>query len=389
MAARQFECTSATRSYAQQTRVTKIIFDKFFHGENRAKGCPDPALRDELLACSLCGDYDSEEHCYCHCQGPQGENLLQPIRSHLFQELTRYINALPFGPTHSLLCAYRDMATNSPQPQRVWKGCLSPGQRSQLEPILSVPHPRTQAISPYKGLLHVQHLFAQALLNIRTQLTSYSFPHMRGPVPPPTPTPAQAGDIAALRNQPRITQVFGDATTALRQGGIASRNMIRRLARPPPSRRNMSRSLTHRPSSVVLQGPPPLSSPSPRREDSPPSLPSSPGAASSLQPLPRRPRRIMVSPSPPPSPPTYRPIGSEQRPSSPSCSRPSPLPPWWTSAPHTPDRCSDPETPPRDRPTPPGLASSQALLNATHSTWFTPANPNVFALPDSPPPDPP
>ena len=63
------------------------------------------------------------------------------------------------------------MATDSPQPQRVWKGCLTPAQRSQLEPILSVPHLRTQAISPYKGLVHVQHLFAKALLNIRTQLT--------------------------------------------------------------------------------------------------------------------------------------------------------------------------------------------------------------------------
>ena len=280
------------------------------------------------------------------------------------------------------------MATDSPQPQRVWKGCLTPAQRSQLEPILSVPHPRTQAISPYKGLLHVQHLFAKALLNIRTQLTSYSFPHMRGPAPPLPPTTSQAGDIAALRNQPRITQVFGDATTALRQGGIASRNMVRRLARPPPSGRNTPRSLPHRPLAIVLQGPPPLSSLSSRREDSSLSSPSSPGAISSL---PRKPRRIVISPSPSPSPVTSRLIGSEQRPSSrPSTPpRPSPSLPWWTSALHSPDRWSNPATSPRDRPSPPGHASSPEPLNASQSTRFAPAGPIIFALPDSPPPDPP
>ena len=124
-----------------------------------------------------------------------------------------------------------------------------------------MPHPRTLAISPYKGLLHIQHLFAKALLNIRTQLTSYTFPNMRGPALPPPPTPTQAGDIAALRNQPRITQVFGDADTALRQGGIASRNRIRRLARPHPSTRHMALPLPARPISIVLQGPSPLPSP--------------------------------------------------------------------------------------------------------------------------------
>ena len=392
MAARQFECSSTKRSFAQQTRVTKIIFDKFFHGENRAKGCSDPALRDELLMCSLCGDYDSEEHCYCHCQGPQGENLLQPIRSHLFQEITRYINALPFGPTYSLLCSYRDMAMESSQPQRVWKGCLNPEQRAQLEPFLSVPHSRTLAVSPYKGLLHIQHLFAKALLNIRTQLTSYTFPNMRGPALPPPPTPTQAGDIAALRNQPRITQVFGDAATALRQGGIASRNRIRRLARPHPSTRHMALPLPARPISIVLQGPSPLPSPNrPRSESSSPASPASPGAVSSLQPSSRNPRRIVVSPSSSPSPRTSRPFDSDQRlaslPSTPP--HPSPPMPWWTSALSTPTRCSHPKTRTQGGPSSSGRASARPPSGTSYTPRHAPVGPTIFALPDSPPPDPP
>jgi hypothetical protein len=99
----------------------------------------------------------------------------------------------------------------------------------------------------------------------------------------------------------------------------------------------------------------------------------------------------VVSPSPSPSPVTSRLTGSAQRPSSPPSTppRPSPSLPWWTSALHTPDKWSNPATSPRDRPSPPGHASSPEPLNASHSTRSAPAGPNIFALPDSPPPDPP
>ena len=130
MAARQFDCGVKRRSFAQQTRVTKIVFDKYFHGENRSKGCTDPSLREELLACTLCGDYDSEEHGICHCQGPPGDNLLQPIRSALFQEITAKIDSIPFGPVYEILALYRDLATDAPHPS----GC-----RKASSPLCSGP----------------------------------------------------------------------------------------------------------------------------------------------------------------------------------------------------------------------------------------------------------
>ena len=59
MAARQFNLT-IKRSYAQQTRITKIIYDHYYHGENRVKGISDTALRIEKNTCHLCSNDDSE-----------------------------------------------------------------------------------------------------------------------------------------------------------------------------------------------------------------------------------------------------------------------------------------------------------------------------------------
>jgi hypothetical protein len=324
MAARQFECGVKRRSFAQQTRVTKIIFDKYFHGENRAKGCTEPARRDELLACTLCGDYDSEEHGICHCQGPPGDNLLQPIRSTLFQEITAKINSIPFGPVYEILALYRDLATDSPHPQRVWKGLLSPLQRAQLLAPLSSVSPKEHKLL-LASLRHVQTLFSSAISRLRTQLTSYAFPHMRGGLPPPA-TAAQTRDIGTMRGQPRITDVFGGADAEQRHGRIASRNVSRRRRhRQTPARSSRRLRLVPLASTSVTPGhfsPTPkrrsvwdTPSPSPSVVLDPPSLPASP-------PVRTRVSRILVSPSPPPTqaPPQSQADGLSSR----------LAPQWWT-----------------------------------------------------------
>ena len=228
LAARQFGSGRAKRTFAQQTRVTKIIYDKYYHGENRVKGCSDPALREELLACPLCGDYDSEEHGLCHCQGPRGDNILQPIRSSLFADITRIINTMPFGPIHAFLSRYRDYASDGPHAQRVWKGCLSVEQKTQLSTILEAPMTGKEQLTLLKAFRQTQFLLASAVLRIRTQLTSYAFPHMRGASLLIQPTAEQAKDMATLRNQPRITDAFGGPAAARNMADIASRNSIRK-----------------------------------------------------------------------------------------------------------------------------------------------------------------
>jgi hypothetical protein len=140
--------------------VTKIIYDKYYHGENRVKGCSDPALREELLACPLCGDYDSEEHGLCHCQGPRGDNILQPIRSSLFADITRIINTMPFGPIHAFLSRYRDYASDGPHAQRVWKGCLSAEQKAHLSTILEAPMTGKEQLTLLKAFRQTQFLLA-------------------------------------------------------------------------------------------------------------------------------------------------------------------------------------------------------------------------------------
>ena len=256
MAAHQFDSNSRKRTFAQQTRVTKVIFDKYFHGENRVKGCKDPALKDELQACLLCGDYDSEEHGYCHCQGPRHDNLLQPIRSALFGDITTKINALPFGPAHALLMLYREFASEASHPHRVWKGCLTTSQLAQITALTDIPMSWKERTVLISALRQVQYLFANAVLRIRTQLTSYALPHMRGA--PPPPTPHQIVEMSTLRNQPRITDALWGPGAGLTQGAIASRNSLRRRKAMTTPSTKVQRILCFHPrdtAAITLQAP--------------------------------------------------------------------------------------------------------------------------------------
>ena len=267
MAAHQFESCSKKRSFAQQARITKVIFDKYFHGENRIKGCKDPSLKDELQACSLCGDYDSEEHGYCHCQGPRNDNLLQPIRTAMFADISATINSLPFGPGHALLSLYREFASTASQPQRVWKGCLSSSQQARISALLNLPMSGKEKTVLLSSLRQVQHLLATTVLRIRTQLTSYVLPHMRGSQLLPKPSSQQASDMAALRNQPRITEALWGPEARQSQGALASRNALkrRRIKPTPPARTQRQLCLYPRTSAITLQVPTstPSSSPAP------------------------------------------------------------------------------------------------------------------------------
>jgi hypothetical protein len=289
-AAKQFDC-STRRTFAQQTRITKLIYDKYFHGENRVKGCNIPERKEELISCTLCGDYDSEEHGLCHCQGPRGENLLQPVRSALFRDLSSMINSLPHCATRSFLNAYRDLANDAPHPHRIWKGCFSLPQRQHLLSILSAPISAGEEIKLLRLVKQVKSLFATALLRIRTQLTSYAFPHMRG-ASLLRPTASQVADIATFRNQPRITSMFGavEVTPGHRK------QCLREAAAPGPRFRLHSHPV--RQALITLDSPDPPVRPSKSVWD-PPSPSPSPCLTPDVDSVSchRRPvRRIIVSP---------------------------------------------------------------------------------------------
>ena len=110
-----------------------------------------------------------------------------------------------------------------------------------------------------KAFRQTQYLLASAVLRIRTQLTSYAFPHMRGASLLIQPTTDQAKDMATLHNQPRITEAFGGPSAARNAADIASRNAIRKRrkqdARPRVLLQTKLRMYPHDITTVTLQDP--------------------------------------------------------------------------------------------------------------------------------------
>jgi hypothetical protein len=145
-------------------------------------------------------------------------------------------------------------------------------------------------------------MFASAVSRIRTQLTSYAFPHMRGPSIPLALTAAQTRDIGTMRNQPRITEIFGGPSANLCQGRIASRNIAKRRLTPGAAPAIDSRRLNLFPLSSIAAQARCLSPPHLRRSvwDSPSPSPAMAADPSPQSPPPTRTRvsRILVSPSP-------------------------------------------------------------------------------------------
>jgi hypothetical protein len=218
MAARQFE-TKGHRTYAQQTRVTKMIYDHYYHGENRIKGISDTTTRVERGACHLCSRPDSEEHYVLECCGPEGTDTLEPIRTKVAHDITTYIHTLKPGPGKTFAERYRDLALRplplTPQPQRVWKGLLSPTQLLQLCSSPGINQATPTSASIVKTIKTIQAILAQGFTDLRNQITALTYPHKYTLSHPETPpTTIQQLIIHQRSTQPSILAHFAPVDTA-------------------------------------------------------------------------------------------------------------------------------------------------------------------------------
>jgi hypothetical protein len=238
MAARQFGDTS-TRTFAQQTRITKMIYDHYYHGENRIKGITDTTLRIEKGSCHLCSNSDSEEHYVLQCTGPSDQtDILSPIRDQVAYDITRLIDTLKPGLTRTLAERYRDLALHpppvTPQPQRVWKGLLSANQLRLLLDIPSVNPQTPNKPGTIKILKSIQKLLAAGFYAIRGNITSLTYPHKRCSPTSTPPTHAQHSDINTRLSQTTILEHFTPSTQQ------PSSSVFRRILHS-----GKTRSLTH------------------------------------------------------------------------------------------------------------------------------------------------
>jgi hypothetical protein len=227
MAARQFAC-GTKRSYAQQTRITKIIYDHYMHGENRVKGISDTAQRKELSVCMLCGEEDSEQHSLLLCPGPvKDDTSLEDRRTQAILDISEHIGKLSPGLRRSMAETYRELITDDRhQPQRLWKGLLSSTQMINLfekHDVSPLTPPSATIASTFK---HMQHILACGIIDIRTKLTSYMYPHTTSPKSPLDPTPKQAAIMAARNAQPHITTYFKSSTFMNHSLSTATRHRL-------------------------------------------------------------------------------------------------------------------------------------------------------------------
>ena len=185
------------------------------HGENRVKGISNAAQRKELSICRLCGEEDSEQHSLLLCPGPAMEDTsLEDRRTQAILDISEHIGKLSPGVRRSMAETYRELLTdNRQQPQRLWKGLLSTTQMIKLfseHDVSTLTPPSSTIAATFK---HMQHILACGVVDIRTKLTSYMYPHTTSPKSPLDPTPKQAATIAARNAQPHITTYFKSLTS--------------------------------------------------------------------------------------------------------------------------------------------------------------------------------
>jgi hypothetical protein len=100
-----------------------MIYDHYYHGENRVKGISDTAIRMDKGACHLCSNNDSEQHYVLECMGsPHDTDILTPLRDKAQYAVTSLINTLKPGLTKDISERYRDLAFRYPPLNRRGSG---------------------------------------------------------------------------------------------------------------------------------------------------------------------------------------------------------------------------------------------------------------------------
>jgi hypothetical protein len=192
-----------------------------------------------MSACLLCSAPDSEEHSMLHCPGPQNTSLLEQIRNDTSFEITRYINTLRPGLHKSMATTYRDLALSpsytASQPQRVWKGLLSPNQLNTLLQQHNITPTTPHDSMLLKCMKHIQRLLAIGYKNIRNQLTAHMYPSRYCTPAAEPPTTAQTLTITERLTQPTITTLFPSKHSNQRQHD--SRAAFRSILRPSQRQR--------------------------------------------------------------------------------------------------------------------------------------------------------
>ena len=119
-----------TTLYASRARVTKLVYDKYWHGGNRVKGLSDPQDIRLQECCMLCDDVDNEYHMLVGCQCEELEDIREQALQDLSGAVTKLASTNPLA--SYLIEAIRDMAIEDINRHYIWKGVWTDVAKSEL-----------------------------------------------------------------------------------------------------------------------------------------------------------------------------------------------------------------------------------------------------------------
>jgi hypothetical protein len=128
-AAEVYQLQSASSTKA--STITRIIYNKGYHGGNRAKDSKlQPEEKIRTGQCLLCPHQDSQNHWLHHCSN----RVLTKIREDIFANINRHLTD---NRTNGPLCnqlglAFKHILITTPEPHRIWTANWSRDQIAQL-----------------------------------------------------------------------------------------------------------------------------------------------------------------------------------------------------------------------------------------------------------------
>ena len=157
------------RLHVTRARICKLVFDKYWHGGNRIKGCRgDADLTRVLEECVICGDVDNEYHSLVGCL----DSEMVGIRDAAISELAGIIRQYTWidGRRSAVVEVLRGMALHDYDRHTIWKGVWSSSQKLKFRERLRAAGLAEDVLSDRQvrsALVTAMRVLADACMEVR------------------------------------------------------------------------------------------------------------------------------------------------------------------------------------------------------------------------------
>ena len=223
-AAEIFQLRRASASHA--STKTRIIYNKGFHGGNRAKDDSlTPEEKSNIGACILCQQPDSQDHWLHTCP----HSTVDKIRQEVFADLNRILMAYHGKGTlhHQVGQAFKSILQTTAQPSRIWTANWSQLQIAALERSINPDLLRGLEMKDFSKILQpLERILAEGALSLwhmkqceekrrtalrqpspRSGLPRRSLTNVPQPDPPSSPTLERPGSLYRHPRRPPMSRV--------------------------------------------------------------------------------------------------------------------------------------------------------------------------------------